>query len=422
MVFASPGAWSPSRGVGRFHDSLDDEVDVQSSGGTGLSTMDGESGDETSATSVGDDCPVPKRMRFIVARQMSEELVPSCLASRTYGSLKWWADPVSNALQDLMDERSIRGIRRPMKLTSFCSGTFPEGFCVGALGLPIVTEVACDTNQTCRSFMAAHHGEDVLQHIFSSMQPFCADRDQVAGFCTRHQKTCSVSMKEEQDCFSGGSPCQPFSDQRGDRHSRSCVDHPLFSATFGDSSDSENGGVIASLDRQKPKGGILEQVSGFAKNDSKLEETPLNLFLHKLKSIKNSEGGQLYTGFVVLQMTPEAWVDLRRERIFVVFISDALGGQAGADEIRDAVLKVHRYRKICAAHQPVELLESLHIPALYKHREFQEAQQDSKRNKWVGFRLRRSTKMGHRYPAHFHAHSCAPPTHSRAHRDLFFVL
>ena len=79
MVFASPGAWSPSRGVGRFHDSLDDEVDVQSSGGTGLSTMDGESGDETSATSVGDDCPVPKRMRFIVARHMSEELVPNCL-------------------------------------------------------------------------------------------------------------------------------------------------------------------------------------------------------------------------------------------------------------------------------------------------------------------------------------------------------
>ena len=82
---------------------------------------------------------------------------------------------------------------------------------------------------------------------------------------------------------------------------------------FGDA-QCEGGSYLATVETQLPLAGICEEVPDFARMHKGV--CPLNWFEQRLKAIKCPEtGGQLYTGFVVIDLDPGAFVDMARVRL-----------------------------------------------------------------------------------------------------------
>jgi hypothetical protein len=94
--------------------------------------------------SSGDDVPAAKRRCFTLARHLSEP-VSQFLHQCPWPSLRWWVDPIVNAVSDIIDERlRSGGLLRPMHWPlSYCSGMFSEAFAITALGIPCAGRTVC---------------------------------------------------------------------------------------------------------------------------------------------------------------------------------------------------------------------------------------------------------------------------------------
>ena len=66
-----------------------------------------------------------------------------------------------------------------------------------------------------------------------------------------------------------------------------------------------------------PFGGILEEVPDFSVDATKSGQSPLELLERRIKEIKDADGKQFYTGFVVIELDPEAWVEMARTRLHI---------------------------------------------------------------------------------------------------------
>ena len=110
----------------------------------------------------------------------------------------------------------------------------------------------------------------VFQHVYASLE------DQIVGRqCLLHAGAetggcCEASREVSPDLMISGSPCNPFSVQRGKRFQPGDVSaHASFSTTMK--------GVVRMYMRRRPKIGLIEQVMGFAMPFEKGgSETPLS--------------------------------------------------------------------------------------------------------------------------------------------------
>jgi site-specific DNA-cytosine methylase len=212
-----------------------------------------------------------------------------------------------NSMSTYMDDCSIRGLRRKVNIVSVCAGVWSEAFAANALGLPLaVGSVCCDIHESSRKFIAANHF-DRVSHIFKDM-----DAIGRTGWCDIHQRICSDPTGVADGIF-GGTPCQPFSGQRGNLTSTPPDKHPLFSATFG-TGEAEHCGFIEVLRRTLPRGGILEQVHGFSSRLLSDGTTGLARFIKEVKSIVDKDGKFFYTAVQAVRLQPHPFMEGSRPR------------------------------------------------------------------------------------------------------------
>jgi site-specific DNA-cytosine methylase len=217
-----------------------------------------------------------------------------------------------NSVQDTIENRARRGLRRPFSAFSFCSGMLAEGFAAAALGIPMEDMACADKDTTAQAFIMKFHRHRV-SHVYDSMAAFSFEPGKMVGHCYRHGKQCSEE-NVPRDAAIGGSPCQPFSRSRASRFTSSAeMSHPLYAATFGDS-DAADGSVIETLKNQQPSGGVLEQVAGFGMKAKAVAQSSLDLFIEQIQSILTPDGKQLYTGVVALQVDASCWLEILRPR------------------------------------------------------------------------------------------------------------
>jgi hypothetical protein len=153
------------------------------------------------------------------------------------------------------------------------------------------------------------------------------------GKCSTHGGArCDVPEDAVLDCFMTGMPCQAWTRQR-DRSSAGQVansSHRGWKVTFSDYFD------ILDTMKGRIRGGISEQVMGFAEPDTRSTidldgyTSPLKLFQARLR-----ERG-FYSTTLKLNMGP--WLDQPpRDRLYVIWVGDALGGAAAATWIQNAI-------------------------------------------------------------------------------------
>lgn len=195
-----------------------------------------------------------------------------------------------------------------------------------ALGLEITCAAGCDLKPAAQRFVFNNWSRRVA-HYFHRLE----DLVDGCGRCVVHDRfaSCRPPCGLVIDCLVTGTPCQAWSRNR-DKRSLPPAKHSAWHVTFGTLMD------LLDCHHIKIMGGISEQVVGFAEQDrlsgvDHLEghKSPWELFCSKLRS----------RGFHVttLRLNSNAWLSFPpRDRLYIVWVSDALGG---ADALR-AIEKV----------------------------------------------------------------------------------
>lgn len=203
-----------------------------------------------------------------------------------------WQAYFKNAMAE---NRFLRGEQlRPLSLMSLCSGMCCEAFACMELNIPAEVEATCDPKLVTANFGGAsglpakHHFLDVFDLLAG---------DDLGAMCARHNDTCTPRI--HRDLLIAGFPCQPFTQQRGERYKDlGVVGHKDYGLMEG---------MISSLVRLKPHAFIFENVSAFARPAQNMHCTPLELFISKLK-----ETNKYWVRAVQLHLS--VWVEANRSR------------------------------------------------------------------------------------------------------------
>lgn len=344
------------------------------------SSLDGE--DHTSSEEPCSDDPKDsggevRRVPFLI-RRLSEPPSPlghargDAFGATPFSSVMWWTDPLRNAVAKHAESLTLR---RRIEMHSLCSGLATEAVAARALGLPIDCTNACELKEECRQFILRNFGQAVTtsgmsrvpggaaMHIWRSMSEYVSGE----GVCDVHgmHKAPQTRRKQEPtrcDIMVGGPPCQPFTTLRANRGSKLPENHRLYPAIFGDEFHGGDGSYLQCLRAKQPTVAILEEVPAFLHN-KKNERSEYDKFVQEVLAIQRPNGEPLFQPGAIkcIRVNARTWLDLHRERLYLVMVSDAAGGPEGANDIVSIFRELHDYRSRFPAHTTFELLK--HAPA-----------------------------------------------------------
>jgi site-specific DNA-cytosine methylase len=166
------------------------------------------------------------------------------------------------------------------------------------LGIPVNCIFMCDRKKSSRQYLNIVHPSSHTC-LYEDMSDIAAGR----GLCHRHHRICQPRMPVDGvDSAIMGTPCQPFSGMR-DCNGTPPHQHADWTVTFDLFFDY--------LRARRPKGGIAEQVLGFAKGyymkPGDLSMTvPLHMFAGRLRG----EGYSVQT----FKLDAADWTEVPRER------------------------------------------------------------------------------------------------------------
>ncbi len=184
-----------------------------------------------------------------------------------------------------------------------------------ALDLAVDVVAASDSKPAAAKFIGDNWSHRV-KHCYDDMESL----GRGGGHCLLHDGTCKIPGLSITDFVFTGMPCQAWTRNRT-RDSSQCspADHSGWKVTFAKFFGILDSSLI------KINGGIAENVMGFADEDTrsgialKGHKSPYHLFVAELRS----------RGYVTktFRLDMAAWLDEPpRERLYVVWISEALGG------------------------------------------------------------------------------------------------
>ena len=100
---------------------------------------------------------------------------------------------------------------------------------------------------------------------------------------------------------------------------------------------------------------VMADVPGFMiQNDSTTSE--FTKFVNTVMDISNAEGKQHFTAYRCIKLNSQTWLNMARDRLYVIFVSDTVGGQSGLDQIVSTLVDVSTYRSHFKPHSVKELL------------------------------------------------------------------
>ena len=133
------------------------------------------------------------------------------------------------------------------------------------MGIPVTTQCVCDPKPLAQRWALSAHRSPLFRHIrchFNTLQEMTARR----GPCIFHSRNdCCRLPRTSPDVVTIGMPCQPFSLQRGDRKTVSPQRHPSFQVMLD---------FLKYTKAARPRGGICEEVLGFANDISESRWVP----------------------------------------------------------------------------------------------------------------------------------------------------
>lgn len=216
---------------------------------------------------------------------------------KEHGALKLdWEKYIKPTLEEIWTRRGQQS--RPLSLMSLCSGMCTEAFACTRLQVQVELEATCDPRYAAVRFAdkkygvpSKHHFEDVFDLLeeVSSVQDPC-------GRCLTHDDICAPEV--HRDLMVAGFPCQPFTQQRGQRYKdRGVVGHKGFCLMDA---------MVAREVRLKPRSFVFENVSAFSRPAKNMSGTPLDQFLARLK--------QANYWVAAMHLHLSVWVDANRSR------------------------------------------------------------------------------------------------------------
>lgn len=193
--------------------------------------------------------------------------------------------------------------------------------CCQALQMRLRTVSGSDSKPAAQAFFFSHFAREV-GHYFRTLSGQAH-----GGYCLQHQRECSV-RGGKLDLLVTGTPCQAWTRLR-DKSKTASSDHEGWNTTFED--------FFALLDGTPVAGGIAEQVMGFADTDNlsskaalKGHQAPYFLFVDELQR----RGYRCAT----FRLNMDVWVtEPPRQRLYIVYVSEELGGLKGLDHIERVV-------------------------------------------------------------------------------------
>jgi hypothetical protein len=200
------------------------------------------------------------------------------------------------------------------------------------MGMNIKVASASDPKPASYKFFKGNWS-GMCAHFYRNMH-----EQAVGGACVMHPgKNCASTGTV--DCFGTGTPCQGWSRLRGKSKGVTAPsDHDGWSVTFKD--------TFEFIDGREVLGGIAEQVVGFADTDRHSdpaalqgEPSPYRLFL-KMLEVR----GFKHTTF---RLNMKHWLRYPgRDRLYIVYVSDTLGGVEAIKWMEGAMQDLFRVRWI----------------------------------------------------------------------------
>ena len=221
---------------------------------------------------------------------------------------EWWATPM---LALMWAHHPQPQPCRPMTNVSGCCGTAGELDIFVTLSMKVTTRALCDTKALARDF--------VTRRPLGGACMFCSLSDMThGGACSTHHRHCDPRSAGAIDLSVQGLPCQPFTRMRTDPVA--VQEHPLFKVVFKD--------FFEFLDTRSPGGTITEETPDFIRKKAPCGATYLQLFLEGLHQRGH------YTAAHLLSTAPAT---VTRDRVYIVSLTEHLGGQAALDYISGTI-------------------------------------------------------------------------------------
>ena len=189
------------------------------------------------------------------------------------------------------------------------------------MNLKVSTVAACDVKPAALRYIRMNHKGKVA-HLYGSFQ----DQTKHTGCLIHTDSGCDYD--DVINCLFTGNPCQAWTRFRNDKDSIPPSEHPGWFVTFTE--------LFGYIDGHTVHGGVYEQVLGFMDQDLKSppEElhghaTPYDLFTAMLETRNFAHR--------TLRLNMSQWVSAPpRDRIYVIYVSETLGGEQAAAWIEAA--------------------------------------------------------------------------------------
>ncbi len=182
-----------------------------------------------------------------------------------------------------------------------------------ALGIRLGKVRCCDVKAISKTFVTNNFGPEVCWYDSQErLLKSAADGCQCDNPHHADGASSACQQQHDPDVLIMGLPCQPFSVCRDHKakmtkKTDSVTSHELYEVTMTD--------AIHHIDRLRPGGVIVEQVVAFnSPIRPGYDQTFMDLFVEKVRAIRDKCGKILYTGIKIVALNPTCWLDVNRNR------------------------------------------------------------------------------------------------------------
>ena len=239
-----------------------------------------------------------------------------------------WQDLLWTSMETNVRKLKASTPKRPMRYESTCTGLAGENIGFEALGMDVAPLACAERKPSAQRYLKHQFGNRFI-HCFTDNAAFVAGH----GECFLHGRDCPCPAMRP-DISIHGLPCQAYSWMRqrsgSTKNTGQVWQHPGHEEVFE--------GFHSYLRERQPLGWIVEEVPALAQPDKRTGISFLQTFLRKCRSL----------GYcvVVLQMDHVVWVEMSRNRLWMIGFSEELGHKQAADAFLEIVEESQKFRQL----------------------------------------------------------------------------